>query len=85
MKPEIIESIQRAFFAKNMTYTHELVYDHKNVPKSSNNAKIEGGVQKLSETNLETLNKVKSAMPPVILKYDADKGSGFYVVAACDI
>ena len=59
VKPQIIESIQRAFFAKNMKYTHELVYDHLDVPKSSNDAKLEGVVQKLSENNLTTLNKVK--------------------------
>ena len=56
VKPEILESIQRAFFAKNMTYTHHLVYDHVEVPASSNNAKFEGRVQKLSETNLSALN-----------------------------
>ena len=38
---EISDSISRAFYAKKMIYSHELVYDLASVKREMNNAKLE--------------------------------------------
>ena len=71
-----------------MQYTHRLVYDHPEVPRTMNNAKFDeaetdGGVQILSEANQEILEQIPHYVPPVIIK--SDDVTGFYMEAAQDI
>ena len=83
LKTEIIDSIFRAFYLKKMKYTHRLVYDHPDVPKSMNNAAFEGEVQTLSEENQAILEQIPSHVPPILIK--TSEITGFYVEAAQDI
>jgi len=49
---EVTESFQRAFFAKDLTYATELIYDHEDIPQSKNCAEFEK-VQKMTKDNEE--------------------------------
>lgn len=62
------------------------MYDHPEVPRTINNANLdeaEGGVQILSERNIEVLENLPFHCPPVLIK--SDDQTGFYVEAAQDI
>ena len=83
LKMEIFESIHRAFYLKDMKYANQLVYDDPQVPRTMNNASLEGGVQDLSERNIQVLEKLPLYCPPVFIR--SDELTGFYVEAAQDI